>query len=100
MAYQLTDCKKRLQRIQSLALASSVMTFPLSSEDGCHSFQEISPKVFRYFSFAFANMSGGRNLIQMSSTLPQMLEILQQKGHTVNGKYIKQEHDDDPEDSA
>lgn len=92
MAYQLTDCKKRLQRIQSLALASSVMTFPLSSEDGCHSFQEISPKVFRYFSFAFANMSGGR--------LPQMLEILQQKAHTVNGKYIKQEPDDDPEDSA
>lgn len=45
-------------------------------------------------------MSGGRNLIQMSSTLPQMLEILQQKAHTVNGKYIKQEPDDDPEDSA
>lgn len=29
-----------------------------------------------------------------------MLEILQQKAHTVNGKYVKQKPDDDPEDSA
>lgn len=76
---------------------SSIMRFPVSSEDRCHPLQHFKlTQGIQMFSFAVANMSRMKSLIQMCSTLPHMLAILHQKARTVNCKYVQQHSSDDP----
>lgn len=51
-----------------------IMRFPVSPEEGCHPVQHLNLTWgIQMFSFAVANASGVRKLLQMCSTLPQKL---------------------------
>lgn len=80
-----------------LLYISCIMRIPVSPEDGCHPLQHFKlTQGIQMFSFAVANVSRARSLIQMCSALPHMLTILNQKARTVNCKYVQQHSGDNP----
>lgn len=88
----MSNAENRCPRL--LCHFSSIMRFPVSSEDQCHRPRYVTTHT-RYSVFFFCYRSK-KELVQMCSTLPHIRTIHHQKARIVNCKYVQQHSSDDP----